>query len=941
MTSSFRQSLLTTALIAACTLSAKAAFNVPYTSELGSPYGIDTDWYNTRGNGTKAWFNLTGDLGGEWGNTGCTSGVYYIYSETSAADAWLISPDISLEARKDYYLTIWVRTEFSPENFRITVAQGDTPAAQRDGTVLIDMNNETVQGRWKCLRKAFRVDETGDYNFGLNCYSRVNQFTLYVTGFSLVEGDGTHAVEVIPAAQPKTMTLPYRSVFPDDCIHWSAIRGSATTGTASWYYEESDNSYAFLDPDEQEDNWLISPGLEITEAGDYKISVSAESYGVLDWYLGTDHTDPSTFTIPLGGTSYPGTTGATLVTVDEPGTYHVGFHAHADNGSSMGYGVYSLNVRIVKDWPQPVGDLTTTVDPNGALQASLAWTNPTQTLKGNTLTALEKVEIYRDGVLAATLTGMLPGQKCTYTDSELDQPGIHTYHILPYNELGASEEDARRVETMYVGTEVEPFPYEWVTGYDRENYEQLARWVAYNPDGKSGREWHIEYGWRYSWNSSRIPGTDNNDYVATPYIAMQKGYYKVTFEVNDRHANYDFGYVTDRADLPGTFVFVESFRMSEIWNNHENSAVIRIPDNGNYAMAWHHTAGTSEYCGIEIYSIRMEKVNPLPGIAEELSVVPAENFSLGAIVNWRNPGTDIAGYPLDELTRVIILRNSERIADIRENIEPGAEMSFTDTDIPEAGEYEYTVQVFNEYGTAQALPASSVAYIGRGESIPYEAYLQTWTRHNRDRDNYEWQNMENGGITFYSRFSISDDWAVSPYICLEPSMEYDLTVSASTISEYDVEWDICSATVSDPSAMTSFATVTIPAGSDAEEYTFRLSTRPEDAAALPAGNRVFAAHATGMGTIRLHSFTIKAAENNAINEARTDEGEMIRIEGNIIILPEGTETARIFDTQGRIIATSTGDAPVNIDQITAPIFFVETTGTYGAARARLARWIRM
>ncbi len=937
MTFSLKHSLLTAVCIAACTLSASAAFNVPYTSELGSPYGIDTEWYNTRGNGSKAWLNITGEMSGEWGNTGCTNGVQYVFSETSAADAWLISPDITLEADKDYYLTIWVRTEFSPENFRVTVAQGDTPAAQRNGTVLIDMNNETVQGRWKRLRKSFRVDEGGNYNFGLNCYSKANQFTLYVTGFSLVEGDGTHAIEVIPAAEPKTMQLPYRSTFPDDCLYWSAIRGSATTGNASWYYEESDNSYAFIDPDEQEDNWLVSPGLEIAEAGDYKISVSAESYGVLDWYLGTDPADPSTFTMPLGGTSYPGTTGATLATINDPGTYYVGFHAHAENGSSMGYGVYYLNMRIVKDWPQPVSDLSTTVDPNGAMKVWLEWTNPSQTLKGNDLAALEKVEVYRDDVLVATLTDMLPGQKGTYIDTEVDQPGLHTYHILPYNELGASEEDARKVESMYVGTGVEEFPYEWTTGYDRENYEQLARWVAHNPDGESGREWHIEYGWRYSWNSSRIPGADNNDYVATPYIHLEKGYYKVTFEVNDRHANYDFGYVTDRADLPGTFVPAESFRMSEIWNNHENSAVIRIATEGDYAMAWHHVAGTAEYCGIEIYSIRMEKVNPLPTIATELTVEPAEDFSLSATLNWRNPGIDNAGYPLDELTRVIILRNSERIADLRDDIEPGAKMEFVDTDIPETGEYEYSVQVFNEHGAAQALPASVKVYIGKGAAIPYQADLQSWTRHNLDRDNYEWQNMENGGITFYSRFSISNDWAVSPYIYLEPSMEYDLTVTASTISEYDVEWDICSAPVSDPEAMTPVGTVTIPAGASADEYTFRLSTRNGAKDALPAGNRVFAAHATGMGTIRLHSFAITQAENDAIQVAGSYENEAIRIEGNMIILPAGTETTRVFDTQGRLIATFAGDVPVNADRIAEGIFFVEAYGAYGKARARFAR----
>ena len=100
MYNSFRTSLLAIACI--CNLHAWSAESVPYTSELGTPYGISSDWYNTRGNGVKSWSNVTGDFGGQWGNTGCTNGIQYVYSETSDADAWLISPDIALEAAKDY-----------------------------------------------------------------------------------------------------------------------------------------------------------------------------------------------------------------------------------------------------------------------------------------------------------------------------------------------------------------------------------------------------------------------------------------------------------------------------------------------------------------------------------------------------------------------------------------------------------------------------------------------------------------------------------------------------------------------------------------------------------------------------------------------------------------------------------------------------------------------
>lgn len=939
MHQSLRIAFLLVALV--CGLKSWSAQSVPYSSELGTLNGISSDWSNSPGNGEKAWSNVPENIDGE--ATGCTSAVKYVYSETSAADAWLISPEITLEADKDYYLTVWVRTEFSPENFRVTVSQGATPDELRQGSVLIDMNNQTVMGRWRQLRKSFRVDESGNYHFGLNCYSKKNQYTLYVTGFSLVEGDGSHAIEVIPAKDPVVKELPYESAFPGDCDNWSSIRGAFATGQNAWYYEQGENSMAFVAPDELEDNWLVSPGLEFAEAGDYKIAVSAESYGVLDWMLGTDPADPASFTLPLGGTSYPGTTGATLVTVDNPGTYYVGFHAHAENGSSMGYGVYALNVRMIKEWPRPVTDLKTKVDPNGAMSVDLSWTNPSLTLKGEPLAALTKVEIYRDDNLIATLTDARIGEPSTFRDANVDLPGIHKYKVIPYNELGASQEDVRQVESMYVGAGVEAFPYSWETGYDFDNYEALSKWVAHNPAGTERREWYIDFGWRYCWASYKLEDKENDDYLATPYVALEKGYYKITFEVNDRNACYDFGYVTDRADLPGTFVSVINFPPnSSNWGNHKNSAIISVPADGNYAMAWHHVPGSAAGSRIEIYSISMEKVPALPSIAEELEVQPAEDFSLSANISWRNPSTDNVGNELEAITKVIVLRNSEQIKEYTENLVPGSQMSYQDAEIPASGEYQYTVEVYNENGKSQSLPASTRAFIGKGEATPWEANLQVWTRHNLDNDNCEWRNMDGGGITFYSRWDTSDDWAISPFVYLEADKLYEIEMGLSTTSLYDVMWDLCVSTSTTPASMNRLTMVTIP--EEAQQYSHKIhvttgatSDSYPDAIAIESGNKVFAAHAIGMGTINLHSFAIKEIATDGVEEINGEAIAGIIFRDNTVILPEGTETTRLYDVAGRVVGEFQGVNSLSEDLLPNGVFVIESTGAYGTLRLKAVR----
>ena len=270
-------------------------------------------------------------------------------------------------------------------------------------------------------------------------------------------------------------------------------------------------------------------------------------------------------------------------------------------------------------------------------------------------------------------------------------------------------------------------------------------------------------------------------------------------------------------------------------------------------------------------------------------------------------------------------------------------MSFTDTDIPQAAEYEYAVEVFNENGKAQSLPASVKVYVGKGEAIPYEARLQGWTRHNLDRDNYAWGNMEGGGITFYSRFSDSDDWAVSPHVYLEPEKEYEIAVETSTISEYPVYWDLCTSRQTDPASMTTLETITIPASAERHTDIVRITTSSDNAGSLPVfapGNHLFAAHATGMGTINLHSFKITEAESGGIGATAVGDSARITVDGDRLTLPDGTETVRIYDISGRLLsspAITAGSMTIPAASLPSGLSIIETTGSYGTARLKIAR----
>ena len=924
-----------------------AAKTVPFSSELGTPYGFDPEWTNSRGDGPKAWSAIKPEnWEGEWGDTGCSSAIQYVYATTDA-DAWYISPAIELAGGKDYTLTVWVRTEYFPESFRVNLAEGATVAALKAGTTIIDLNNRTITGRWKPLRSTFRVNENGEYHFGLNCYSEADMMNLYVTGFSLLEGDGSHDIKVNPAENPVIKQLPYQSDIANDHTSWSTIIGSRTTASHDWYYEPADNSYSFVSYDNIEDNWLISPALEFASAGDYRISVSADIYGSLDVYLGTDPAKPETFTVPVtGNTDIPAgdTPGSAMVEIKAPGKYYVGFHAHSEEGSAYGYGITSLYVREYKNWPQPVRDLATGVDPNGLMDVSLQWTNPSLTVKGDHLQNLEKVELYRDGELVATITDVVPGKVQKYVDRTVTTPGIHIYHVLPYNELGAAEDGVQRVSTMYVGAGVEAFPYR-MSYADDDAASEFAKWYAYNPAGVPDREWHMAFGWRYYWESRQLHNNGvpyaNDDYLATPYISLAKGYYKVSFEVNDRHADYDFGYLTDRADMPGTFVKAQEFRNSEMYASHTTSVVVYIPADGNYALAWHRVGANETTSGVEIYGIDMEEVQSVPALAENLTVTPAEGFRLSAEISWKNPSTDNAGMPLEEITRITLLRNGEAV-NAELNLTPGAEQTIIDTDISGDGEYTYEVTVFNDNGALAVAPPSATVYVGKAATAPWQPRLWDWKIVNMDGSREKWRRYGEGSLVFSTNFSDADDWVISPFVSFEPDSRYEVAIETYLGGEDPVTWALARGNGSNPATMTYIENFTTYETKGQTDKVILTTVEADDkvqeqypdvkAVYVPVGTYTLGVHGYLRGTFELRSFAVNKLDISGIaNVAIDSDGAIVLADGNII-LPANTAAVRVYDAQGRCVMSRENVGTIATDELPSGIVMVNAIGADGSMK---------
>ncbi len=170
------------------------AKSVPYYSEIGGTSAIDPDWtvYNVN-NDAKTWENVSS--GSYFTGSGASVGVVYRYNSSSAADDWLVSPAIHLEADKEYKISFYVKTAGSSykESLKLVTANSNTvEALTSNSETLVDFP-ELTQTTIKKVSKVYVARETGDYYFGFYEYSAKNLYNLYLTAFQVAENVTTPA----------------------------------------------------------------------------------------------------------------------------------------------------------------------------------------------------------------------------------------------------------------------------------------------------------------------------------------------------------------------------------------------------------------------------------------------------------------------------------------------------------------------------------------------------------------------------------------------------------------------------------------------------------------------------------------------------------------------------------------------------------------------------
>ena len=243
-----------------------------------------------------------------------------------------------------------------------------------------------------------------------------------------------------------SVTLPYEQTFDNEaCLDLYHIVDNNADGY-TWKYDAT--KVALLYPYSSSfdaDDYAFTPPLQLSNENMLLVEINASAYSSsyperIEITLGSS-TNPNEQTVVIPATQLDSEEAQTLrayFSVEEAGDYYIGIHAvsYADQ--------FYLLVKDIKvtegpsfDAPAAVTDVTATAGANGALNATIAFKAPTQTLGGDALTENVTITVYRNDEIVGTTT-LAPGAEGSITDSNA-QNGVNDYVIVTSNSVGEGD----------------------------------------------------------------------------------------------------------------------------------------------------------------------------------------------------------------------------------------------------------------------------------------------------------------------------------------------------------------------------------------------------------------------------------------------------------------------------------------------------------------------
>lgn len=215
----------------------------------------------------------------------------YFYSRVNAADDWLISPPIALQAGKNYIVSFRASASnpYIPE--RIEAKWGNAPEVEAMTQELLPATDLRSRG-YVAFEQRIRPEESGAYYMGFHAISDADEFRLFLDSLSVEEGPADKAPAAVTALSGTPAANGDLSCTLSFNLPTLAYDGSALQSVTSVKVMRG-NSTVYTSGSES-----LSPGQRMTVT-DNKASQGVNKYEVYV-YNGAGQGDRATLSVSVG-----------------------------------------------------------------------------------------------------------------------------------------------------------------------------------------------------------------------------------------------------------------------------------------------------------------------------------------------------------------------------------------------------------------------------------------------------------------------------------------------------------------------------------------------------------------------------------------------------------------------------------------------------------------
>jgi len=589
-------------------------------------------------------------------------------------------------------------------------------------------------------------------------------------------------VLAVPIGLTAQETIPYSCAFSSQAQFNTYTNLNVGDGTRSWTFSSS-NGAQYWGSASNVSVWLISPDIAFESGKTYKISfktrissTGSSNYKNLKVTIGQGLTaDVQTKVLhDMNVTSNTLTNYEAIFSLDQTGSWNVGINCYGNVTGSNDLYVKDVSIVEIPSLPLGVTELAVVPAEDESLSATVSWTNPSLLLTGEALTALTKVEVYRNDNLIHTDNSPVVGAEASHVDNTMSEAGKYTYKVIAYNDNGASTPAS--VTSTWIGSSTRTIPYS--CGFASQ--EEFDFFTLENT-GNGTRNWD------YSSQTARYYGsaTAANVWLITPKLALEAGKsYKVSFNsrvssatsASYKNLKVTLGQGATAADQIKTLldITVKATAMNAF------EAVFYVEESGKWNIGFNCYGSTNSY-DLFVDDISVVEVPTIPANITDMTVVPDVDETLSATVSWTNPATSVSGAPLAALTKVEVYRETTLIH-TDESPVVGAPGSYVDNAVPAAGKYTYKVIAYNADGQTDAATALSSWIGSTTKAIPYTCAFDTqeefdfFTLENIGDGSRGWDYSSSRARYYVSPMvSNANVWLITPNLALETGKSYKMT----------------------------------------------------------------------------------------------------------------------------------------------------------------------